>query len=85
MPYRVQTVSVRLLELHAFYCELLAEALIQKCQGKDDEADVLYANLKKECGKYEVYFQTCYDHGLAMYSLRSIFSQRTKSAEPVIY
>ena len=78
MPYRVQTASVRLLEMHARYAQLLAAALIPKAQGKDEEADRLFEELITEIGKYEVYFQTCYDQGLAMYSLRSIFRQRTR-------
>jgi len=84
-PLRTQTVSVRLLELHALYCEMLAEALIAKCQGKDDEANELFRHMRVECGKKEAYFQPCYDHFLATYSLSTIFNTRTKSEEPVIY
>ena len=64
-PYRIQTVSVRLLELHALFCELLADAMIEKAKGNDDEAMELYEKMKAEMGKFECYFQTCYDHGLA--------------------
>ena len=78
MPYRVQTASVRLLEMHAHYAQLLAAALIPKAQGDDEEAERLFEEMVATIGKDEVYFQTCYDHGLAMYSLRSIFRQRTK-------
>jgi hypothetical protein len=85
MPYRTQTVSVRLLEMHAKYADLLADALISKCQGDDEEANRLFAVMKAEVGKEEVYFQTCYDHGLAFYSLESIFNRKTKTAEEMIY
>jgi hypothetical protein len=37
--YRVRTVSVRLLELHALYSELFANALKEKALGHDDAAD----------------------------------------------
>ena len=83
MPYRVQTASVRLLEMHAKYARLLAEALIPKAQGNDEEADRLYAVLKSEAGKQEVYFQTCYDHGLAFYSLETVFQRRTKDSAAI--
>ena len=71
--------------MDAKYAFLLAAALIPKTQGDDDEADRLFAEMIAEIGKEEVYFQTCYDHGLAIYSLRRIFEQRTKEAGPVIY
>ena len=85
MPYRVQTVSVRLLEMHAEYAKLLATALIPKTQGKDDEADLLFDTMIAEVGKKEVYFQTCYDQGLAMKALRRIFAQRTKIEASIFY
>ena len=85
MPYRVQTVSVRLLEMHAEYARMLAKALIPKAQGNDEEADLLYAEMKNEMGKKEIYFETCYDHTLAFYSLESIFKKRTNKAETIIY
>ena len=85
MPYRVQTVSVRLLELHALFCELLADAMIPKSQGEDDKAMELFQIMKAEMGKYESYFQTCYDHGLAFYSLETIFKEKKKTTAPIIY
>ena len=85
MPHRIQTVSVRLLELHARFCELLAEALIPKTMGNDAEADRLFEAMRDELGKQEIYFQNCYDHGLAMYSLKMIFDKKTKGSELIMY
>ena len=76
--YRIRTVSVRLLEKHADFADLLADALIPKAQGNDDEADVLYAKMAREFGKEEAAIQTCYDHGLAFYALNKIFNTRTR-------
>ena len=76
-PYRIQTVSVRLLEFHALFCELLADALILKCQGKDDEAKTAFLEMEKECGKYEVYFQPIYDQHLYFVSLNAMFNKVT--------
>ena len=85
MPYRTQTVSVRLLELHALYCDMLADALILKCQGKDAEGKAALEEMKAECGKYEAYFQPIYDHYLACISLDRIFNMVTKHTGPEIY
>ena len=85
MPYRVQTFSVRLLELHAMYCELLSEGLILKCQGKDEEAKEALSVLKETCGKHEIYFQTVYDHYNTFNGLNRIFSSVTKNDAPAIY
>lgn len=84
-PYRVQTFSVRLLELHALYCELLSDAMIAKANGEDDKAIELFEVMKAEVGKYECYFQTCYDHGLAFYSLETIFKEKKRTVAPIIY
>ena len=81
--YRVQTVSVRILELHADYAEMLSRALAAKALGDDDEAMRLYNTLRKEIGKREVAFERYYDHTLAFYSLAPVFSRKTNS-EPII-
>lgn len=59
--------------------------MILKCQGKDDEADVLYEYIKKECGKQEVYFQTCYGQMLLCHAMHVVFGNRTRITEPLIY
>ena len=76
---------MRLLELHALFAELLADALIPKAVGDDDTADKLYKKMQHETGKYEAFFQLCYDHGLAYYALDKIFGTRTRSNEAIIY
>ena len=60
--YRVRTVSVRLLEFHALYAELVAKAMIAKAQGNDDESIRLMQEASDECGKYELAFERWYDH-----------------------
>ncbi len=76
-PVRIQTVSVRLLEFHQTYISYLAECLAAKADGKDDEANALFAEMKRECGKQEIYFEKCYDQGLAGYSIGSILSTKS--------
>jgi len=70
--YRVRTVSVRLLELHCRYAELLADFMREKALGNDAAADEKYGKLRLECGKQEVNFERYYDHTLAFYSLDAI-------------
>ena len=49
--FRVGTVAVRILEKHASYAELFADALVEKARGNDDEADRLFVKMKEEFGK----------------------------------
>ena len=83
--FRIQTYSVRLLEAHTIFAELLADALIPKAVGNDNLADERYKKMKEITGRFELAFQNCYDHGLAYYSLDKIFTTRTRSNEPIIY
>ena len=82
-PIRVQTVSVRILENYAEYCNLLAAALIPKAMGDDKKADAKFEELKNIFGRQEAYIEPFYDHGLAMISLNSIFSAKSKITEPI--
>ncbi len=77
-PIRIQTVSVRLLEFHQMYISYLARALSQKALGNDKESDILFNEMKRECGKREVYFEKCYDQGLAFYALGTIIATKSK-------
>ena len=85
MPYRMGTYSVRLLEMHADYADMLTDVFIAKAAGDDDEADVRYKRLMSEMGKREIYFETCYDHPLLFNSFSTVINKRTKYSEPVIY
>ena len=85
MPYRMGTYSVRLLEMHADYADMLSDVMIAKAAGDDAEADVRYNRLMEEMGKREIYFETCYDHPLLFNSFSTVINKRTKYSEPVIY
>ena len=62
-----------------------AKQLREYAQSLDDKAMELFEAMKAEMGKYECYFQPCYDHGLAFYSLETIFKQKKKPVTPIIY
>lgn len=61
-PYRVRTVSARILEFHADYADMFSDFLMAKAVGKDALAYDLYCKMRDECGKYELAFERWYDH-----------------------
>ena len=75
--YRVRTVSVRLLEFHARYAELFADALCLKAVGDDDGAMALCEKMRDECGKREIEFERWYDHGMFFEFVMGLFKSRT--------
>ena len=75
---RFSTASVRLLEFHAKFCELLAEALWHKCQGHDEIADRLEKEIEEKCGVFEAHFERNYDQGHIFQGLDVVFVPRTK-------
>ena len=77
--YRLHTVSVRLLEHHADFADMLADALIAKACGNDGEATRLYNELRLNFGKREAAIEPYYDHGLAFISLDKIFNTHTRT------
>ncbi len=81
-PYRVRTVSVRLLEFHAMYSEMFSDALIEKCVGNDDASVKIMENMMAECGKYELAFERWYDHCLIFRHIQTLCESKTqKTAE----
>ena len=83
-PQRVQTVSVRILEKHALYAELLADAFIAKAAGKDAEAKEKFEYMVKRFGEEEFYVERFYDHRNSTYAYQSIINRkREKITEAV--
>jgi len=72
MPNRPQTVSWRLLEKHTEFCEGFAEAMIEKCQGRDEAAYQKAQMLFDNIGKYEVEIERYYDQYMAAKSIYRI-------------
>ncbi len=64
-PSRPQTISRRLLEYHTVFCSLLSEIVMAKALGEDEKAFSLAERFQEEMGKYEIYMDRYYDHGLA--------------------
>ena len=81
---RVQTVAVRLLEVHSKYIPLIADCFIKKSLGEDEEAEALFKVAAEEMGKYDMEFEAFYDHALIFYTWRWISRTRRKVTEPVL-
>ena len=81
---RVQTVAVRLLEVHAEYVPLIADCFIKKSLGEDEEAEALFKVAAEKMGKYDMEFEAFYDHALTFYTWRWISRTRRKVTEPVL-
>ena len=73
MPYRVQTVSYRVLEKFMELVTVLSELLIMKAGGKDQEALDKFALKLREFGKYELEMERVYDHHLCYRSWHRLF------------
>ena len=78
MPTRPQTVSWRLLEKHAEFCEGLAQIMAEKCQGHEEHAEELAEAFFDNFGKYEVEIERYYDHFMAKKSLIRIVKIKKK-------
>ena len=62
--YHSVSFSVRLLEYHAEFCDLISDWMLAKALGDDDKATELYDKARIEFGKHEAEIQTCFDHHL---------------------
>lgn len=74
MPHRLGTVSVRLLEHHADFCDMLSDALIEKASGNEEEASRLHTLLRIEFGKREPMIRSYYDQCLFFNAYETLFS-----------
>ena len=68
-PDRVKTVSVRLLEEHASYCQMLADTFICKANGDNENAKAMMEKLSAEMNKREIYLERYFDHELGIRKL----------------
>ena len=69
MPFRAQTVSVKLLRYHTEYVTALAECFELKALGKDDEAKEKFIALRDSFGRLEFEIGTYFDQHMCFTSL----------------
>ena len=80
MPTRTQTVSWRMLEFHADFCEKFAEVAIQKALGHNFRATEIAMEFYREIGRREIEFERYYDHCLAC----RVVEQMVKKPQKII-
>jgi hypothetical protein len=76
MPYRVQTVSVRMMILYMEYLRGYANAMALKAVGKDDEAQVAAKAFWNDFGKNELAWERYYDHAMMVMGQGAIFNSK---------
>lgn len=81
MPYRVQTVAMRLLTEHTHFCRGFAKCMAIKCMGKDDEAKEAAKAFLSEFGKHELAMERYYDHMMSKHAIMAIFSTKSQFAQ----
>lgn len=72
MPNRPQTVSMRLLLLHAEYIEGVARFMIPMAQGDIAAAKAAFHEFRVEFGRHEIAIERYFDHNLAFRTLKRI-------------
>ena len=70
---RVQTVAVRLLEHHADYVDMLADAMAEKALGNDDSAKEIFDKTMDMMAKKEIEIERYYDYIQQVNGMRQIF------------
>ena len=78
MPFRVQTVAMRLMAKHTEFCRGYAAAMAIKCLGKDAEAKEAAKAFLTQFGAYEVAMERYYDHMMAKHALNGIFNTKSQ-------
>ena len=77
--YRVRTVGVRLLEKHAYYCDLISDWIGAKARGEYDLAKELLEVARIESGKFEAEIRGYFDHALAFREFYHTLAVTSKS------
>lgn len=81
MPYRVQTVSVRMLLRYMEYLRGFAQAMALKSVGKDEEAQAKAKAFWDDFGKYELELERYYDHTMMCMAHKAIFDSKPGLAQ----
>lgn len=72
MPTRPQTVAWRVLLRYTEFCEGLAQVMLEKCVGHNQEAHALFTQFKKDFGKYDLELERYFDFSLFAIAYTSI-------------
>ena len=72
---RVQTVTMRLLEKHAEYCEGLAEVLVERAKGNVKVAKELFDEFRIKFGRHESEIERYFDHALYFSTMEKLIDE----------
>ena len=81
---RARTVSVRILEKHAEYCEGLSRVLIERAKGNIPLAKEMLSNFRIEFGKHETAIERYFDHALYFGIMKSLIGESQKEMQIVV-
>ena len=78
---RVRTVSVRLLEHHTDFCEMIADWMKEKASGNNDAAKKLFDEMRIKMGAIEPEIQLYFDHNMCFSELARAQNLTAKNTE----
>ena len=78
---RLRTVSVRLLEKHAEYCEGIAEVLIERAKGNLECAMEMFEEFRVRFGKNEIEIQDFYDQIIYFTPMKKLVGKSDKEMQ----
>jgi len=81
--YRVRTVSLRLLEDHADFCDRIADWMAARARGEEEKAAQLFDIARVEFGKVERDIEFYYDHWLYFGEYKAAQSLKSPSKEDI--
>ena len=81
---RVRTVSIRLLEKHAYFSDLISDWMAAKARGELDRAKELLEFARVEFGKYESEIKRYFDHGQYFLEFGHCQNAKSKSKDDVL-
>ena len=76
MPYRVQTVAMRLLSRYSEFCRGLSKPLVLRAIGAEHEAKESFIQFVRAFGKYETELERYYDQSMMWGAYKPVFNLR---------
>ena len=82
--YRIQTASMRILRMHADFCDRISDWMAAKARGELEEAEKLYNTARVETGKFEAEIEEYFDHNLYFTEYYWTQQQKSPSKEDIL-
>ena len=78
---RPASALAQILSVHSDYLDMLADALILKARGSNDEATEAFERMREFISEREVYIERYFDFNLAMEAYRMVFKNRAREIQ----